>query len=226
MRTKLTLGVFAALLAVAASVYWAAADSSAEKMAEKPGAPTQAVKPTSLLKTGEAAPDFTLTDTGGKKHTLSEYTKAGNVVVIEWFNPQCPVVLKYRAKSTFMDDTVASFKGKKVVWLAIDSSAPGKEGGDPEVVKQFITDHSMPVPVLLDPDGKVGHEYGAVCTPHMFVISPKNTIVYQGAPNTGSAVDPTPTGDNLVEAAVKAALAGKAPQITQTKPFGCSVKYA
>ena len=82
-----------------------------------------------------------------------------------------------------------------------------------------MTDHGMDVPVLIDSDGKIGHSYGAVCTPHMFVISPKGKVVYQGAPNTGSAMDATPTGDNLVEAAVNAALAGKAPAVTQTKPF-------
>jgi len=219
MRIKLTLGVFAAALAATAIAY-------AATTPETPQAPTAPVKPASVLTVGKPAPDFTLTDTNGTKHKLSEYTKAGKVVVLEWFNPQCPVVLKYRSKSSYMEDTIASFAGKKVVWLAIDSSAPEKEGGDPAVIKQFITDHKVDVPVLIDSNGKVGHTYGAVCTPHMFVISPKGNLVYQGAPNSGTPADPTPTGDNLVQAAVTAALAGKAPAVTQSKPFGCSVKYA
>jgi peroxiredoxin len=212
-----------AALAVTASAYGAPTPPNQPEKPHPAAHPTQAA---SVLTIGQSVPDFTLTDTTGAKHALSEYTKAGDVVVLEWFNPQCPVVQKYRVKSSYMNDTAASFQGKKVVWLAIDSSATGKEGSDPAVIKQFMQDHSMSVPVLIDADGKVGHAYGAVCTPHMFVISPKGKLVYQGAPNTGTALDPTPTGDNLVEAAVEAALQGKAPQVTQTKPFGCSVKYA
>lgn len=222
MRIKLTLCVFAAALALTASAYSA---PMAPAQPDKPSTPTAMVKPSSVLAIGDKAPGFTLTDTAGVKHTLSDYTKAGKVVVIEWFNPQCPVVMKYRSKSTFMNDTLAAFKDQKVVWLAIDSSAPGKEGSDPEVIKQFMADNAMTVPVLIDSDGAVGHAYGAVCTPHMFVISPQGKLVYQGAPNVGTAMDATPGGDNLVVAAVEAALAGKAPAVTQTKPFGCSVKY-
>src|SRR5688572_696231 len=39
---------------------------------------------------GKPAPDFTLVDLDGKTHKLSEH--AGKIVVLEWFNPQCPFV--------------------------------------------------------------------------------------------------------------------------------------
>ena len=41
----------------------------------------------------QAAPDFTLTDTNGLKHSLSDYK--GKFVVLEWFNPDCPFVKKH-----------------------------------------------------------------------------------------------------------------------------------
>jgi peroxiredoxin len=129
--------------------------------AAKPAAKAPAAKPAAGLSVGSKAPDFKLTDLNGKSHNLAQYLKAGNVVVLEWFSPQCPFVLKYRADSTYLEDTAKSFKGKKVVWLAVNSSAPTKEGGDPKVMSQFIKDHSMASPVLLDPNGKVGHSYGA-----------------------------------------------------------------
>jgi peroxiredoxin len=178
------------------------------------------------LEYGAAAPDFSLTDLSGKKHSLKQYLKAGNVVVLEWFNPQCPFVVKYRADSSYLEDTAQSFKGKKVVWLAVNSSAPTKEGGDPKLVAQFVKENAMAEPVLLDPTGKVGHSYGAAATPHIFVISPKGKLVYRGAPDTSSALDRTPKGDNLVKAAVEAALAGKTPKVTESKPIGCSIKWA
>src|SRR6056297_3159174 len=49
---------------------------------------------------GQQAPDFTLTDYTGKEHKLSDYTKEGKTVVLEWFNPECPFVKKH-----YRDDT-------------------------------------------------------------------------------------------------------------------------
>ncbi len=42
---------------------------------------------------GETAPDFTLPDTFGRSHSLSDYS--GKTVVLEWINPDCPVVKKH-----------------------------------------------------------------------------------------------------------------------------------
>ena len=46
---------------------------------------------------GQAAPDFTLADINGTKHSLSEFK--GRTVVLEWVNPECPFVIKHYDKS-------------------------------------------------------------------------------------------------------------------------------
>src|ERR1041384_6543651 len=74
---------------------------------------------------GSAAPDFSLTDAKGKTHSLSEYK--GKYVVLEWFNPECPFVKKHYGGGN-MQKLQEEFTGKGVVWLSVDSSAPGKEG--------------------------------------------------------------------------------------------------
>src|ERR1700682_3783749 len=74
---------------------------------------------------GSAAPDFSLTDAKGKSHSLSEYK--GKYVVLEWFNPECPFVKKHYGSSN-MQKLQEEFTSKGVVWLSVDSSAPGKEG--------------------------------------------------------------------------------------------------
>ena len=43
---------------------------------------------------------------------------------------------------------------------------------------------------LLDPAGKVGREYGAKNTPHMFVINPEGKIIYEGAIDSKSTPKP------------------------------------
>jgi hypothetical protein len=83
----------------------------------------------------------------------------------------------------------------------------------------------MTVPVLLDEDGAVGRAYGAKTTPHMFVIAPDGKIAYAGAiddDRTTGALGKT----NYVAAALAAVLAGEPVAVPETRPYGCSVKYA
>jgi peroxiredoxin len=203
-----------------------AASAPVQAVDPRPAEPAAPKAPT-VLKPGNAAPDFTLTDSDGAKHKLSDYTAAGNVVVLEWFNPQCPAVAKFRADSRFMAETASGFADAKVVWLAIDSNAPLTDGGnETAAIRQFVKDNAMTAPVLLDRDGAIGHAYGVSLTPTVFVVSPGNSIAYSGAPDTSSALERRPAGDNLVKAAVSATLDGAQPKVRQTTPYGCAVSYA
>ena len=69
---------------------------------------------------GKPAPSFTLKDESGKEHTLAQYK--GRVVVLEWTNPECPFVQRHYKNDT-MANTLKGFDAKKVVWLAVDSTA-------------------------------------------------------------------------------------------------------
>jgi peroxiredoxin len=172
----------------------------------------------------KAAADFTLTDLDGKTHTLSDYTQAGKIVVLEWFNPGCPFVKKHHAKNTTMKDTYAKYKDKDVVWIAINSGFPGKQGTGKEANARAVKAWGIAYPVCLDEDGKVGRLYGAKVTPHMFVIDKSGTIVYEGAiDNDRSARNLGST--NYVDAALAATIAGTKLADPAARPYGCSVKY-
>ena len=84
---------------------------------------------------------------------------------------------------------------------------------------------SIAYPILLDASGEVGRMYDAKTTPHMFVIGAEGELLYDGAIDddaAGKSESPT----NFVEAALTSALAGQPVETAQTKPYGCSVKYA
>src|SRR5215212_11220786 len=74
---------------------------------------------------GSNAPDFSLTDSKGKTQSVSQYK--GKHVLLEWFNPECPFVKKHYGSGN-MQKLQEEFTGKGVVWLSIDSSAPGLQG--------------------------------------------------------------------------------------------------
>jgi peroxiredoxin len=121
-------------------------------------------------KIGEHAPDFSLKDCEGKTQKLSDYTKQGKIVVLEWFNPDCPFIKLHHEKQTTVVDLNKTYAAKDVVILSINSSSSGKEGygKDADAKKNW----KISWPILIDSDGKVGHMYGAKTTPHMFIIDP------------------------------------------------------
>lgn len=180
----------------------------------------------SLAKIGDPAPDFELTEVDGKtKVKLSAYR--GKTVVLEWFNPDCPFVVHAHGEGSLK--TMAAEQTKKgIVWLAINSGAPGKQGNGVDRNRKAKQEYTLGHPVLLDEDGKVGQLYGARTTPHMFIVTAAGKLAYAGS------IDNAPFGRvpegrtlvNYVDAALSDLAAGREVKINETKPWGCSVKYA
>lgn len=175
---------------------------------------------------GQPAPDFKLTDTMGQEHTLSALK--GKFVVLEWTNYDCPFVKKHYGSGN-MQRLQKMFTEKDVVWLAVNSSAPGKQGNyPPEKWNEMNKEKGVAATaVLLDPDGKIGKMYGAKTTPHMYVINPEGVLIYKGAIDDKPTFDPESLkgAKNYVEAALDSAMAGEAVAIPETQAYGCSVKY-
>jgi len=169
---------------------------------------------------GAPAPDFTLPGADGKEYKLADYK--GKVVVLEWTNHTCPFVQRHQGQKKTMQKTLAKFEGKDVVWLAMDSNHFCVEKKDG--VLAWSKQNDITYPTLLDPEGKVGHLYGAKTTPHMFVIDAKGVLAYAGA------IDDDKYGDkesarNYVEEAVTSLLNGSTVAVARTDSYGCSVKY-
>jgi len=182
--------------------------------------------PAAALTVGEAAPDFTLRDLEGKEHRLAAYLKAGKTVVLEWFNPGCPFIVKHHQTLKTMNELAAAGAEAGVVWLAINSGAPGKQGHGLELNQQAARDFALAFPLLIDESGAVGKAYAAKTTPHMYVISADGKLRYQGAiddvPNPGGPVGET----NYVATALAELAAGRPVATAETRPYGCNVKYA
>lgn len=179
------------------------------------------------VEVGQPAPDFTLTGIDDRKHSLSEYR--GKTVVLEWHNADCPFVRKHY-ESDNLPKLQRDATADGVVWLMINSGAPGMQGADysaAETKEQLQRLDAKPTEYFKDQDGKVGHLYGAKTTPHIFIIDAKGTLVYQGG------IDSIPTANkddlakatNYVREALAAIKAGKPVEHAVTKPYGCSVKY-
>lgn len=175
---------------------------------------------------GAPALDFTARDMNGNAVRLADHK--GKVIVLEWNNPECPFVKKHYGGN--MQKTQAAATAQGVVWFTINSGAPGQQGHlTAEKAKHLVQSAgAKPTNYLLDPGGQVGKAYGARTTPHMYVIDPAGKLVYRGAIDdkpTANVAD-IATARNHVLEAIKEVRAGKPVSVADTRPYGCSVKYA
>lgn len=172
------------------------------------------------------APDFTLTDTQGNTHSLSDF--AGQVVVLEWLNHGCPFVVKFYEPGK-MQSLQERWTSEGVIWLSINSTHPShRDSLTPEQEHaKGVSVGSRATAILHDSDGTVGRAFGARTTPHMFVIDTEGNIVYNGAIDSIRSTNPAdiPNATNYVDAALTSLMAGEPIEVSTTRPYGCSVKF-
>ena len=182
------------------------------------------------IATGSQVSDMVVTDSNGQTHNLSDF--AGQTVVLEWTNHKCPYVKKHYNtdfEGGNMQNLQKAAADNDVVWLSVISSAPGKQGHVDGAKANLLSAErgAVPAAVILDEAGVAGQAFSAKTTPHMYVINPEQTLVYQGAidDNRSSSPKTIEGARNYVTEALAAVQAGEAVAVGETAPYGCSVKY-
>lgn len=188
-------------------------------------APDATAATTAAAKVGQAAPAIQLVDSTGKTRSLAEFK--GKTVVLEWTNHECPFVKKHYGGNMQAQQRDATADG--VVWLTVNSSAPGKQGHVDGAAAERVRKDARAVQTayLLDPQGTTGRAYGAKTTPHMYIVDPNGVLRYAGG------IDSIPSADTAdiakatqyVPQALAELAAGKPVSVATTRPYGCTVKY-
>lgn len=176
---------------------------------------------------GEPAPAFTATDSHGNTHSLSDF--AGQTVILEWTNHECPYVVKHYDSGN-MQDMQRETTEQGMVWLTINSSDVGKQGHvSPEKANELWAAHeAASTAYLFDTDGTIGRAYDAKTTPHMYIIDEDGILRYMGAidDNSSARIETVETAHNHVRAALADLAAGNEVQVSSTQAYGCTIKYA
>jgi peroxiredoxin len=177
-------------------------------------------------KVGASAPAFTAIDSNGKTVNLGDFR--GKTVVLEWTNDGCPYVRKHYGAGN-MQALQKKWTDQGIVWLSVISSPPGEQGfADGKRANELTVDRkAAPSAVLLDPKQAVAKTYGALVTPHMYIVTPDGTLAYAGA------IDDKPTSrsadlkgaKNFVDEALSELKAGKPVSVPTSRAYGCTVKY-
>ena len=159
----------------------------------------------------KTVPAWTLTDTQGNKHKLSDYKD--KIVVLEWTEPGCPYVKRHYNQRT-MQNLAEKYGKRGVVWFGVCSTRKSSA----ESLERFRKENRVEYPILFDDTGRVGRAYGAKTTPHMFIVK-NGTTLYEGA------IDNDPRGrnehpTNYVSEALNELLAEKEVSTSKTRAYG------
>jgi peroxiredoxin len=171
-----------------------------------------------VLSVGEKAPDFSaVPGIDEKKHGLGEYKDAKAVVVIFTCN-HCPVAVAYEDRMVALQK---EFKKQGVQFVAICSNSEDED--TLPKLKERAEEKKFNFPYLHDDGQKVGRKYGAAVTPHVFLLDRKRNIAYMGAIDDNMNAEKV--AKHYLSDAIKAVLAGKQPETTETRQFGCGIQY-
>lgn len=168
------------------------------------------------LRLGDPAPDFDLPGVDGKRHALSDYE--GKPVAVVFSCCHCPYVVAWEDRL----NAAARDYGDRAGLVAVNSNA-GYLGDSLEDMVRRSEEKSFVFPFLYDETQEVAAAYGAARTPEVFVFDAGHRLVYHGAPDSGHA-DPDAAEPYLLPA-LDAALAGTQPEVQETPPVGCTIKW-
>src|SRR5688500_2243470 len=172
-----------------------------------------------VLDIGDKAPAFAeLTGTDDKKHGLADFKKAKAIVLVFTCN-HCPVAVAYEERLVALQDDYRD-RGVQVVAISVNQ----EEADSLEKMKERAESKGVNFPYLQDASQKSGREFGAAVTPHAFLHDKERKGAYMGAIDDN--MDAEKVKKHHLRDAIDAVLAGKAPETTETRQFGCGIKYA
>ena len=178
-----------------------------------------AAKFNKVLDIGKPAPAWKeLLGVDDKRHSLDDL-KAAKLVVVVFACNHCPVVKAYeRRLIRFVDD----YRDKGIEFVAISVSRQPSD--QLPQMKTRASDSGFNFPYLIDPTQKIARAYGATCTPHVFVLDQQRRVAYMG--KIDDHLDESKAGERFLRDAVDALLAGKQPEVTETRQVGCDIEFA
>ena len=170
------------------------------------------------LKIGDAAPDFHgIVGVDDNQHSLADYKDARLLVLVFTCN-HCPVAKAYEDRLISLQK---QYHGKGVKFVAVNVNNIPDDRLDKMKVR--AKEKGFNFPYLYDESQKMGHDYGALVTPHVFLLDQDRKIAYIGAVDDNMQI--AEVKDSYLRDALDALLAAKRPPQEKTLAVGCGIKY-
>lgn len=174
------------------------------------------------LDIGQPGPDFSnLPGTDGRQYGLASFQDA-TLLVLNFTCNHCPYAKAYEER---FNDLAKEFMSRGVAFLAINSNDVANYPDDSlDNMVRRVNEQGFVFPYVRDDDQSVAKAYGAVCTPHVFILDADRKLAYEGRIDDNWQDSSSVTSPDL-RLALEALLAGEAVPNPRTNPMGCSIKW-
>lgn len=172
-----------------------------------------------VLRTGDAAPGFTLKGVDGKTHSLNEYRSKATLVV--FMCNHCPYV---KARIGDIVSLQRKFKQSELQVIGINSNDPNYQDEGFDNMVRFAKTYNLNFPYLIDDSQQIARNFGAVCTPDPFLLDASKKLVFHGKINDALDPEAIPTVP-VMENNVRRLLAGEKIEKDFDPSIGCSIKW-
>jgi len=174
-----------------------------------------------MLKLGDQAPKFTLKGVDGREHSLDELKGQKGIAVIFSCN-HCPYVKAYEDR---MIQLAKEYQPKGITFVLINANDPVKYPEDSfENMIKRAEEKGYPFPYLWDETQEVPRAYGAERTPEVFLFDSELKLRYHGTIDDNWE-DASKATKHYLRDALEALLQGQEPQVKETAPVGCTIKW-
>ena len=176
---------------------------------------------TKTLTIGAGAPDFgNLLGVNGERYSLSSFQNK-TLLVLLFVSNGCPTV---KACQDRMVKIQSDYLGTSVQLIALNSNNSYLSPADTyaEIVLR-AREKGFNFPYVKDENGTVAKAYGAVCTPHAFLLDEERKLRYKGRIDDSRSPERVTVTD--LRNAIDDLLASRPVRTPETKPFGCSIVW-
>lgn len=175
----------------------------------------------SLVPLGSALPDLTLPDLVEERRNLHDLRGPGVLVVVFACN-HCPYVKHIEAE---LGRVAADYAGR-ASFAAICSNDPVSHPDDDVPGLRAQADRAgWGFPYLVDADQTTARQFGAVCTPDLFVYGITGRLAYRGAFDGSTPGNGVPVSGDSLRAALDELIEGRPAPEPQRPSMGCSIKW-
>jgi len=169
---------------------------------------------------GDVATDFELMNVDGSTFSLANIENAKGYIVVFTCN-ECPFSKLYEDRLIALHSEYTP-KGYSVVAINPNYSEGDEKEGF-EAMQARAEEKAFPFVYLADEGQKIFPQYGAVRTPHVFLLDSERKVQYIGTIDD-NAKSPENVEVNYLEDAINALEKGETPNPNFTKAIGCPVK--
>jgi peroxiredoxin len=136
------------------------------------------------------------------------------LTVVAFLSARCPCSASHEATLA----ALAKEFGSEARFVGIHSNVDEPETESSEHFKKS----ALPFPVIQDSGSRLANEFGAVKTPHVFVLAKSGEVLFQGG--VDDSHDAHRASREYLKNALQDLRAGRAPQINLARSIGCIIR--